>query len=222
MFPLDPGRQYHVTFTPPGARADHERRGLARDGHDAEDDGGAGVSDGGGRAREPAAALHPFLGADGQPRRARFRAPARRRGQGGEGSVPAARRRVLERRSHALHGVLRSGPPEARHRADRRDGALADGGQVVHAGRRRRVARRQRLAAEAAVSAAPSRSARRTRSRSIRRRGQIDAPAAGTQRTADGRRFPSRSITDCCCARSACSRRTASRSTARSSSAAAS
>ena len=46
MFPLDPGRQYHVTFTPPGARADHRHRRPARDGHDAEDDGGAGVSDG--------------------------------------------------------------------------------------------------------------------------------------------------------------------------------
>ena len=41
---------------------------------------------------------------------------------------------------------------------------------------------------------------------------KIDAPAAGTSDAADGRRFPSRSITACCCARWVCSRRTASRS----------
>ena len=68
MFPLDPGRQYHVTFTPPGARADHRDGRPARDGHDADDGGGAGVSDGGRRSRESAAALHPFLGADGHAR----------------------------------------------------------------------------------------------------------------------------------------------------------
>ena len=173
MFPLDPGRQYHVTFTPPGARADHRdgrlcprrtrrrrrrsRRCFRR------------------RRSCPENQLRLYI---------HFSAPMGSRGgldfvhlldeagQEVDGSVPAARRRVLERRSHALHGVLRSGPPEARHRADRRHGPLADGGQVVHAGGRRRVARRQWLAAEAAVSAARSRSVRRTSGRSIRRRGR--------------------------------------------------
>ena len=69
------------------------------------------------------------------------------------------------------------------------------------------------------VSRARSRSARPTSGRSIQGVEDRRRRAAGTRDAADGRRFPSRSITACCCARSACMAPTASRSTARSSSA---
>ena len=66
-------------------------------------------------------------------------------------SVSAARHRVLERRSHALHGVLRSGPAEARHPAEPADGPLARARPTLHARRRSRVARRPRAAAQGIV-----------------------------------------------------------------------
>ena len=47
-------------------------------------------------------------------------------GQGDPRCVPAARLRVLEPRSHALHGVLRSGPREGRDSAEPADGARAE------------------------------------------------------------------------------------------------
>ncbi len=63
-------------------------------------------------AREPAALLHSVLRADVARDCAWLRASRRRGGDGSEGGVPAARRRSLERRPHAIHGVLRSRPRE--------------------------------------------------------------------------------------------------------------
>ncbi len=77
MFPLDHGRQYHVTFAAPGSAARDERGRIAREGHHANDAGRDGVSDDGCRSRESTAHLHSFLRADGQPGRPRLRAPAR-------------------------------------------------------------------------------------------------------------------------------------------------
>ena len=105
----------------------------------------------------------------------------------GRRSVPAARRRILERRSHALHAVLRSRPAEARHPAESRDGAVAH---------RRAVATRWWSIASGATAMAcrwRSRSrgrfasVRRTRGRSIPATWQIDAAGRGHARAADGR-----------------------------------
>ena len=66
MFPLDPGRAYHVTLH--GARrsgADDRDGGAACPRSDADHGGVARVSERRYGAREPTAPLHSFLGADG-------------------------------------------------------------------------------------------------------------------------------------------------------------
>ena len=91
-------------------------------------------------------------------------------------SVPAARRRVLERRSHALYRVLRSRPSEARHPAESADGTLARARAALHARRRSRVARRQRAAAEEEFRQELHRRPEPTSGRSTSRTGASTAP----------------------------------------------
>ncbi len=105
------------------------------------------------RAGEPAAHVSALLGADGLAQRLRLRQAARRPGRGSRGRVPAARRGLLERRSHPLHRVLRSRPRQARHPPEPADGPGAGRGEALYAGRPARLARWTRPASEGGVPA---------------------------------------------------------------------
>ena len=108
---------------------------------------------------------------------------ARRGWRRGTRSVPSARCGVLEPRPHAVHGVLRSRPPETRHPAERGDGPFA---------RRRPLATRSSCRASGVMrrgcrsrrnSGGASRSGRRMNVRSTSTRG-------GSSRRARGGREP--------------------------------
>ena len=124
-FAFDPGRRYEVVFDPARFPASIEWPGSGV----CESSAVAGDRPRAGRPTTSVAGIYPS--ADVVPENqlrlyVHFSAPMGR--QGGTGvhppagrqarasgrSIPAARRGVLERRPHAVHGVLRSGPSEAR------------------------------------------------------------------------------------------------------------
>ncbi len=80
---------------------------------------------------KPAADVHRVLGPDGPEERRRAHEAARRRGQRDSRRRPAARLRVLEPRSHAVHGLLRSGPREERHPAEQQMGRPLETGRSM-------------------------------------------------------------------------------------------
>ena len=105
------------------------------------------------RSRQSAPDVSALLRADGLAERVRLRHAPRRARTGSRRCVPSARRGFLERRSHALHRVLRSGPRQARHPAEPADGARPRGGEAVHAPRQARVAGRAWPSAQGRVPA---------------------------------------------------------------------
>ena len=150
LYPFDPGGSYEValrcTPCPAVELARATLAGRPSDPH-ALDRRRARLSERRHRPGQPAADVHRVLRADGPASRARTRHAARRPGPAGRRSVPACRRRAVERRPHPLHGVLRSGPSEARHPAQPRDGRVARRRTGIHAAHQPRLARRQRPAA---------------------------------------------------------------------------
>ena len=143
MFPFDEGRQYDVVLDagrlPAVADTVPWRTQQLT----------AVVGTAGGRPRSPSTVvthIYPsgdvsagqsaphvpaFLGADGLAERLRLRHAARRSRAGSRRRVPSARRGLLERRSHPLHGVLRSGSRQARHPAEPADGPGARGREAA-------------------------------------------------------------------------------------------
>ena len=203
MFPLDPGRQYHVTFAPPGAAPLTATVGLPAT-HTTPTTVVAQVFPSGEVIPENQLRLYIH-----------FSAPMGMKGgldyvhlldeQGKEVIDPFlpldAEFWNDDRTRYTVFfdpGRQKRGIP-----VDRRDGPIADRRQVLHAGRRQGVARRQRPTAEGNLQAhVQGRPARRAAARS---HGVADPGAAVRHaRAAASSRFPSRSIMACCCARSAC------------------
>ena len=156
--PVRPGPPYHVVFAARRAAGRAAWSTLPRAdrrsaGHDPTTVVGAGLSDGDVVPENQLRLYIHFSAPMGMKRAASTTSRcsttrARRRR-----SVPAARRGVLERRSHALHGLLRSGPPEARHPAESADGPFARRAGEPTRSSSTRVARRARAAAEGGIPA---------------------------------------------------------------------
>ena len=176
---------------------DRRQRRAAGAAHHAFDRGRARLSDERRRAGKPAAHVRRVLGTDGAAERHRAHEAARRAAARRSRGVPAARLRVLEPRSHALHRILRPGPREGRHPAEPADGAGAECRTVGDARHQPRVARSTWAAAEGRVQAGAARRPCRGRSRWTRPRGASSRRRLSGGATASSSPSPSRSITAC-------------------------
>jgi hypothetical protein len=156
--------------------ARRSRRGIARGSGRGARIRDRDISELGSGSREPARFYIHFSGPNGPSRRPRACVTARRSRQDGRRSVSASGWGALERRPHAVHGLLRSGPAEARHPAGPGNGVVIGGGAHVHAPHRSGVGRRPRQSAARVVSEVVP--CERVRSGATRSEGLEDQSAA--------------------------------------------